>query len=131
MTTPTPTLASYDETPYTDLPFAQSHPARLAVMARLFGVDAPDVGTARVLELGCAVGGNLIPMAVAMPDAHLVGIDLSGRQIADGRRVVTTLGLENIELQHADIAHVDASYGMFDYIVCHGIYSWVPAAIRE
>ena len=131
MTDSTPTLASYDETPYTDLPFAQSHPARLAVMARLFGVDAPEVGTARVLELGCAVGGNLIPMAVAMPDAHLVGIDLSARQIADGRRVVTALGLENIELRHADIALVDASYGMFDYIVCHGIYSWVPAAIRE
>ena len=128
---PSFSLASYDETPYIDLPFAQSHPGRLAVMARLFGMHPPDVATARVLELGCAGGGNLIPMAVAMPDATFLGIDLSARQIADGQHVIAALGLENIELHHADIAGVDADYGSFDYIVSHGIYSWVPAPIRE
>ena len=125
------TLPSYDEVPYTALPFVQSHPSRLAAMARLFGIDAPPVATARVLELGCALGGNLIPMAVSMPDATLLGIDLSARQIDDGNRVVHTLGLGNIELRHADIADIDASWGRFDYIIAHGIYSWVPQPIRK
>lgn len=125
------TLASYDEVPYTALPFAQSHPSRLAAMARLFGVEAPDVATARVLELGCAVGGNLIPMAISMPGGSLIGIDLSIKQIELGRRIADTLGLANIDLRHANIADIDASWGRFDYIIAHGIYSWVPAPIRE
>ena len=124
-------LPSYDEVPYTALPFVQSHPSRLAAMARLFGIESPPVATARVLELGCALGGNLIPMAVSMPDASLLGIDLSARQIEDGNRVVHALGLENIELRHADIADIDESWGRFDYIIAHGIYSWVPQPIRE
>ena len=125
------TLASYDEVPYTAFPFAQSHPSRLATMARLFGVDAPDVATARVLELGCAVGGNLIPMAISMPSASLIGIDLSIKQIERGRNVAEMLGLANLDLRHANIADIDASWGRFDYIIAHGIYSWVPAPIRE
>ena len=125
------TLPSYDEVPYTALPFVQSHPSRLAAMARLFGIDSPPVATASVLELGCALGGNLIPMAVSMPNATLLGIDLSARQIEDGTRVVQTLGLGNIVLRHADIADVNESWGRFDYIIAHGIYSWVPQPIRE
>ena len=39
--------------------------------------------------------------------------------------------LSNVELRQFDIAAVDASWGMFDYVICHGIYSWVPAPVRE
>jgi methyltransferase-like protein/predicted O-methyltransferase YrrM len=84
-----------------------------------------------VLELGCASGDNLIPMAVELPNARFVGIDLSERQVEQGRQMVATLGLANIDLRHEDIANVDASWGKFDYILSHGIYSWVPAPIRE
>jgi methyltransferase-like protein/cyclopropane fatty-acyl-phospholipid synthase-like methyltransferase len=129
MADPAPT--SYDEMPYTNKAFAQSHPDRLASLARLFGIDPPMLETCRVLELGCAEGDNLIPMALAMPNARFVGIDLSRRQIERGRQVAETLGLTNIELRVHDIADVDTSFGMFNYIICHGIYSWVPAPIRE
>ena len=85
----------------------------------------------RVLELGCASGDNLIPMAIELPNARFVGIDLSERQIEQGRQSVAALGLANIDLRRVNIANVDASWGTFDYILCHGIYSWVPAPIRE
>ncbi len=111
--------------------FPQTHPDRLAALARLFGVASPDVETCRVLELGCACGDNLIPMALSLPNARFVGLDYSQRQIEEGQRNVAALGLSNIELRHADIADVDASCGSFDYIVAHGVYSWVPAPIRE
>ncbi len=39
--------------------------------------------------------------------------------------------MRNVELRHANILDVDASYGQFDYIVCHGIYSWVPEIVRK
>lgn len=127
----TQTAATYDEMPYINKAFPQTHPDRLATLARLFGVTAPDIETCRVLELGCASGDNLIPMALDLPTASFVGIDFSQRQIDDGRETVRALGPTNIELRRADIADVDASYGTFDYIVCHGIYSWVPAPIRD
>jgi len=129
VTDPVPT--SYDEMPYLGKAFPQTHPDRLGTIARLFGLRPPDLETCRVLELGCASGENLIPMAVGLPDARFVGIDLSARQIEQGRQTVAALGLANIELRHHNIADVDASWGVFDYIICHGIYSWVPAPVRE
>lgn len=122
---------SYDEIPYEGQPFAQTHPDRLATVARLLGLDAPPADCCRVLELGCADGGNLIAMAIGLPQSSLLGIDLSGRQIATGRKVVDDLGLKNIELRHQSIADFDESLGPFDYIICHGVYSWVPPDIQE
>ena len=121
---------AYDEMPYINKAFPQTHPDRLAALARLFGVESADVETCRVLELGCASGDNLIPMALGLPGATFLGLDYSPRQVADGQRSIDALGLANIELRHADIADVDAAWGSFDYIVAHGIYSWVPAPIR-
>src|SRR5262249_49773642 len=130
---PVPDLrtSSYDEMPYMHRAFPQTHPDRLATLAKLFGLTPPDLETCRVLELGCASGDNLIPMAVTLPNAQFVGLDFSERQIDEGQGIVEALQLANIELRHADITHIDQSWGNFDYIICHGIYSWVPEAVRE
>src|SRR5262249_13566455 len=82
-------------------------------------------------EVGCGRGGNLIPIAVNLPQSRFVGVDLSARQIADGQKVVSALGLTNIELKPISISDVDADLGMFDYILCHGVYSWVPAEVQD
>jgi methyltransferase-like protein/2-polyprenyl-3-methyl-5-hydroxy-6-metoxy-1,4-benzoquinol methylase len=122
---------SYDEMPYESHPYPQTHPSRLNVVATLFGMRPAPVTRCRVLELGCASGGNLIPMAEQLPGSEFIGVDLSGRQIADGHRIVQMLGLPNITLKHASILDVDESYGQFDYIICHGVFSWVPDVVRE
>lgn len=124
-------LTSYDEIPYSDNCFPYTHPDHLATVATLRGLTPPPVSTCRVLELGCARGGNLIPMALGLPDGQFVGIDLSSRQIAEGRAIVEKLGLRNIDLQTLSITDIGKSSGLFDYIVCHGVYSWVPAQVRE
>src|SRR5262245_53896718 len=120
---------TYDEVPYTSLAFQQTHRDRLATGARLMGLRTPPVQQRRVLELGCASGGNLLPIAVALPDSRFVGIDLSARQIDDGRRQVEALALKNIELKHMDVLDVGPGFGQFDYIICHGVYSWVPEQV--
>jgi methyltransferase-like protein/2-polyprenyl-3-methyl-5-hydroxy-6-metoxy-1,4-benzoquinol methylase len=122
---------TYDEVPYLSYPYAQSHPNRLAVIATLFGMQPANVEKCRVLELGCASGGNIIPMAVEFPGSSFIGVDLSSRQIEDGAQTIKALGLENIELRAASITDVDPSWGNFDYIICHGVYSWVPQAVRD
>jgi methyltransferase-like protein len=128
---PDPQTTSYDEVPYESYPFAQSHPDRLATVATLLGLKPPPVDRCRVLELGCASGGNLIPMAVTLPGTKFLGIDLSGRQIADGQRLVDAVGLKNIELRQQSILDVTPAMGQFEYIVCHGIYSWVPPPVQD
>jgi tRNA G46 methylase TrmB len=87
-----PPRTSYDEVPYESYPFPQTHPDRLVTVATLLGMRPAPVGRCRVLELGCAAGGNLIPMALTLPESSFVGIDLSGRQIADGRKIIEALG---------------------------------------
>lgn len=72
----------YDEVPYTSHPFPQTHPERLATIGTLFGMRPPPVETARVLELGCASGGNLIPLAVAFP--RWCRCDLCGHVFSEG-----------------------------------------------
>ena len=59
---------------------------------------------ARVLEIGCAAGGNVIPFAVTHPNAHVVGIDLSEVQIGIGRTRVQALGIDNLDLIAGDLA---------------------------
>ena len=66
MPTHTP-ATSYDLVPYPPRAFPQTHPDVLATVATLLGISPPPVEAARVLELGCGSGGNLIPMAEAMP----------------------------------------------------------------
>lgn len=124
-------LNSYDETPYQSYPYTQSRPEKLATLATLFGMTPPDFETARVLELGCAEGGNLIPHAVHHPKGHYVGVDLSKVQVEAGQAKIKALGLKNVELKHCSITDIDASFGKFDYIICHGVLSWVPDFVRE
>ena len=122
---------SYDHVPYESRPFPQSHPARSAAIAKLFGLSPPDLPAARVLELGCAAGGNLIPLAAAYPNATFTGVDLSAVQIAAGSARIKALGLTNISLRQQSIAGLSAGHGVFDYIICHGVYSWVPRPVRD
>jgi methyltransferase-like protein/SAM-dependent methyltransferase len=70
-------------------------------------------------------------MAYGLPGSEFVGIDNSARQIADGQATVRMLGLENIALRHMDILDVDADLGQFDYIITHGVFSWVPRPVQE
>lgn len=122
---------SYDEVQYESYPYSQTHPAQLKTIATIFGLKAPKIETAKILELGCAAGGNIIPMAKQFPKAQIVGVDLSKNQIEDGQQQIKDLNLSNIELKHMSISDIDKSLGKFDYIICHGILSWVPKNVQD
>lgn len=122
---------SYDVTPYPSTTFPQTHPNRLAAMAKLFGMAAPEPRKARVLELGCADGTNLLPMAESLPEAQFLGIDSSKVQITAGQQMLSTAGLANVELRLANILDFGEAEGKFDYIIAHGVYSWVPENVRD
>lgn len=124
-------LASYDAVPYGGGAIAGTRPDYLAAVARLRGLRAPDVRRCRVLDLGCATGGNLLAMAITSPESTFVGVDLSPRQIDSARAAAEEIGVNNARFEAMSITDIDASFGTFDYILSHGVYSWVPAEVQQ
>jgi hypothetical protein len=100
-------------------------------LATLFGLQPAAPERCRVLELGCGDAGNLIPMALALPAASFVGVDAAPKAIARGEGLVAELGLENVTLEARAIEELSPAHGRFDYVIAHGVYSWVPAAVRD
>ena len=125
------TQSTYEDVPYPGSPYPQSHPQHLATCAALFGMEPVDIHQARILELGGADSSNLIPMATQLPEATFVGVERAARQIESGQQLVKELKLKNITLHRKDILEVDPKLGTFDYIIAHGVYSWVPNDVRE
>jgi len=125
------TQTDYDDVPYIGHAHAETHPNRLAALARLFGLDAPPVETARILEIACGDGGNLIPIACSLPKAHCVGFDLASTAVARALEQVSRLGLTNARIDVADLTSVGKTLGEFDYVIAHGLYSWVPRPVRD
>ena len=122
---------SYDEVSYPGQFIPMTHPDRMATMAILHGMIPPPVASCRVLELGCCDGGNLLTMAQTLPQASLVGVDLSARQVAEGLAAIESMSVRNVELRALNLTNLDDAFGLFDYIICHGVYSWVPAPVRD
>ncbi|MCC7360150.1 MAG: methyltransferase regulatory domain-containing protein [Anaerolineales bacterium] len=124
-------MTDYDEVPYPNLSHVQTHPDSLATLATLLGLTPAPVDGCRVLEIGCAAGGNLLPMAQGLPGSTFVGIDYSARQIEAGQAALAAVGYPNARLLHMNLLDLTPEFGEFDYIIAHGVYSWVPPAVRE
>lgn len=123
---------SYNDVPYLSFSYPMTHPDHLYTVGTLFGLSPPDFKKARVLEIGCAGGGNLLPLAVLFPEANFLGIDISRAQIDIANQQKNALEVKNIEFAEQNILDFDmaANKEKFDYIICHGIFSWVPENVR-
>ena len=122
---------SYDLVPYESQPFAQSQPDQIAAMARMFGLSPVPPERARVLELGCSAGGNIIPLAARYPGMQITGVELSKVEVDQGKAIIAAMGLKNIEIRQANILDVANEEKQYDYIIAHGVFSWVPELVQE
>ncbi len=120
------TLAAY---PSRAFPAAQ--PDRLALVARLHGLDPPPTAGARVFDIGCGAGVNPMSIACARPRASCVGIDSDRQEIERGRRLAAAAGLGNVELNCCDIREAGSDFGPADYVIVHGVWSWVADDVRR
>jgi len=100
-------------------------------MATLFGMRPGLVDCCRVLDLGCSDGSNLIAMAYGLPQSQFVGIDLAEHAIVQGKATIEALGLKSIALHRLDLGDTPSDLGRFDFIIALGLYSWVPAEVRD
>jgi hypothetical protein len=114
---------------------ALSHPvtdiSRLAVTARLGGLQRLSLPAGcRVMEFGCASGHNLLPLAARYPKSEFTGLDFSDTAIRNARRASWEAGLENVLFEVADLEHWRPSHPC-DYLIVHGLFSWVPDAVKS
>lgn len=124
-------VSVYNQVLYINSPYPQTHPGRLWVIGRLAGLHPPAVETCRVLEIGASEGENLAGMAVVLPKAELVGIELAEVPVRRGQKTIADLGLTNLRLRQMNLLDIDKDFGEFDYIIAHGLYSWTPMIVRD
>jgi SAM-dependent methyltransferase len=118
---------AYDDVAYDSEANADTHPIAMATLAAYAGAEGvASAKTARVLEIGCGDGTNLIRMAAYLPNAQFVGFDLAKTAIESGKKVAPA----NVDLFAADIMDVKLE-DSFDYVIAHGMVSWVPERVRS
>ncbi len=120
----------YNAVPYRHGAVSDSHPARVGAIARLLGINAAPPDQCRVLELGCGEGMNLLPLAERFSKSEFVGVDFSAKQIAVAEAARAACGIGNARFVCADLRTWKPD-GAFDYIIAHGVYSWVPSEVRD
>jgi methyltransferase-like protein/trans-aconitate methyltransferase len=120
----------YNAFNYPSAPFDYSHCRRLETVAKLFGMQPAPITSARVLELGCGDGSNLIPQAENFPQATFLGIDYARVPIEQGQALIDAVGLSNIQLRAENVMDLDPACGRFDYVIAHGLYSWIPPEVQ-
>lgn len=122
---------TYNELVYKSNPFSYATARKVEAYATLYGLNPTDSRKARILELGSSFGGNILTQALYNPDNYYVGVDLSEEQVNIGKKFIEQLGLKNIELHQKDILEIDEDFGKFDYVISHGVFSWVPDVVKE
>lgn len=122
----------YDVVRYSNFPHFQTHPDRLATVAVLHGLEPPPPATARVLEIGCGAGGNLIGIAAAQAGVRAVGVDLAPTVVDEARELAAAAGVGNVEFHARDVHDLTGGeMGAFDFVIAHGVYAWVPPDTRD
>ena len=126
------TVDPYDELPYRCFPIEWTAPERLMLTSLLHGGPRPPLDSYRVLELGCGNGANLLPQAYYRRHATFVGVDGARSQIEIANADKSRLQLPNVEFVHADFLSSDIRLdGQFDFIIGHGVFSWVAEDVRD
>jgi SAM-dependent methyltransferase len=109
-------------------------PAHMAMIAVLNKIAPPPLDKFRYLDLGCGHGAQLVILAAANPQGAFVGVDFNPEHIATGEKLKQELGLDNLSFICASFDELaespPADFGKFDYMLAHGVYSWVSVTAR-
>jgi SAM-dependent methyltransferase len=123
------------EVSYTSGFYREVAPGWMATAALLMGHrPPPSSGAFAWAELGCGQGLGANAFAAAHPQAQFWGFDFNPSHIENARRMANAAGLANAHFAEASFAELAAGaitgLPTFDYIVLHGVWSWVSAENR-
>lgn len=117
--------------PYATYVNSLVHPERAAVIAHLFSLQPTAVNQARILELGCGDGSQLVALAETLPDTELIGLEHNVNHIDHANALKVYAKLNNIEFHQTDFLQINPDLGQFDYIIANNVLSWLPPASQN
>ncbi len=84
----------------------------------------------RVLEAGCGVGAQTVPLARNSPGAYFTSIDLSPQSLEQARQVVEEQQLSNVVFRQADIFHLPFDENLFDHVFVCFVLEHLPNPLQ-
>jgi len=112
--------------------YSNMSPLAMRYVAALNKLTPPKVaGGFRYLELGCGLGRSLTTLAAANPNGQFVGVDVNAIHTAAIEKDIAAGELKNVRVVTADFGHVPRDIGKFDFVVLHGVLSWVTQKVRD
>jgi ubiquinone/menaquinone biosynthesis C-methylase UbiE len=121
------------DTPYPETFFRELSPAWLNYVAALGGVRARPLDEPfTYLELGCGRGSSVITNAGAFPQGRFHACDINHTHVRQARARAAAFSIRNVEFLECGFEQLrNAAPPMFDFIVAHGVYSWVAPQERQ
>ncbi|MFN3864263.1 MAG: class I SAM-dependent methyltransferase [Erythrobacter sp.] len=79
--------------------------------------ERPDWSPRRILDIGCTIGHNAVPIAQAFPDAEVIAIDTAAASLRYGAARAAALGVTNIRFVQASAENLSRwPDGYFDWV---------------
>ena len=129
--------ARIESAAYVDTFFRELSPAWLGYVAALRGRPACSFDRPfTYMELGCGLGQSAVVNAGAYPAGEFHACDFNASHVEAGRTYAAAIGVGNVQFHECTFADLlSRDLPEFDFIVLHGVYSWVDTnarrAIRE
>ena len=121
----------------TELPYSVNHfpemaPAHLRLALLQAGLAAPNIDEDfTYLELGFGQGLGLNMLAAAHPQGRFFGNDFMPAHVAAAQALASQACLSNLQLVQDSFAQLhERDLPPMDFIVLHGVYTWVNADNR-
>jgi SAM-dependent methyltransferase len=126
---PSPVSGYVNDVPYVRTFTRELAPAWLDHVAMVSGIAPPSrAGEFAWCDLGCGQGLTATILAATHPHGRFCGVDLMTAHVENAWRFAAECAVKNVEFHDADFsAAVEIDFEGFDYIVSHGVYSWVDA----
>jgi SAM-dependent methyltransferase len=128
----TATAGYITDVEYTGQFYGALAPARLAYIAAINGYAPPDLQRPfSYCEIGCGKGVTSLVLAATHPSGVFHAFDINCAHVEYAERLRDAARLSNLRLHAAGVAEMlDQPLPDFDFVVLHGLYSWVPEAVR-
>lgn len=132
-TSPTDASDYITDVPYIRYFAKELAPAWLDLVTTVSGLVSPSRESGfSWCDLGCGHGLTASILAATHPNGRFYGVDFNEMHVQSARRFTAECEIENVEFHHADFSTAaELMSGGFDYIVCHGVYSWVDKASQN
>lgn len=78
--------------------------------------EHPKFQPKRILDIGCGLGHNVLPIARAYPNAEVIAIDIAAPMLRYGHARAQDLGINNVNFIQMDGANIEFADESFDWV---------------